>query len=279
MQTVTIAGALQSARRDIGILEARLLLRHVLQKDAAWLLAHDDARLSQVDQLAYQTLILRRKSGEPIAYLTGEREFYGRRFLVSPATLIPRQDTETLIDALRAQPLLQRSSLRILDLGTGSGILAITLALICPHAQVWAADQSVAALEVARQNARLLGAQVHWEQSDWFSSLTEKRFDLIVSNPPYIAENDPHLLEGDLRFEPIAALVSGPRGLTDLSYIVEKAPDFLTPMGELWLEHGYNQSGMVRQLLVQRGFNHVQSRSDLNGIERVSSGIWPPLHD
>ena len=279
MQTVTIAEALQSARRDIGILEARLLLRHVLQKDAAWLLAHDGARLSQVDQLAYQTLVLRRKSGEPIAYLTGEREFYGRRFLVSPATLIPRPDTETLIDALRAQPLLQKSPLRILDLGTGSGILSITLALTCPHAQVWAVDQSAAALEVARQNAQLLGALVHWQQSDWFTSLTGERFDLIVSNPPYIAENDPHLLEGDLRFEPITALVSGPSGLTDLSGIIEKAPQFLTPMGELWLEHGYNQSAMVRQLLVQRGFSQVRSTPDLNRIERVSSGVWlSPQH-
>ncbi|MFN3984742.1 MAG: peptide chain release factor N(5)-glutamine methyltransferase [Rhodocyclaceae bacterium] len=268
-----IAGALKWAREHIDAVDARVLLRHVLQCPAARLVAHADERLDSADWLAYRALVERREAGEPVAYLTGTREFYGYPLMVTPAVLIPRPETELLIELALAH-FGDRAGVRVLDLGTGSGAVAISLARELQSADVVAVDRSREALLVAMANAARLGASVSFIVSDWFSALGGDRYHLIVGNPPYVAATDPHLAEGDVRFEPSTALVSGPEGLDDIEEIVAQAPHHLEPGGWLFLEHGYDQASRVRGLLTDAGFAAIASWRDLAGIERVSGGQW-----
>lgn len=270
----TVAAALAAARAKLPASEARLLLGHVLGRPAAWLIAHDDQDLDEDELLAFASLVARRAGGEPVAYLLGFREFFGREFAVSPSVLIPRPETELLVDIVLAGVGADgtATSLRILDLGTGSGCIAITLALEIRQAQVTAVDASAAALSVARGNAERLGASLRLLQSDWFDQLAGEKFDLIVANPPYIAAADAHLAAGDLRHEPDAALASGADGLDAIRRIIAAAPAHMAPGGQLWLEHGYDQAVAVRELLSAAGLADIEQHRDLAGIVRVSGG-------
>jgi release factor glutamine methyltransferase len=251
-------------------IEVQILLQTVLQVNRAYLLTHPEQQLDTEQRARYATLFERRSSGEPLAYLLGEREFYGLTFRVTPATLIPRADTELLVE-LALQRIPQRG--RVLDLGTGSGAIALSIAHARPDIEVTAVDASPEALDVARENARRLNiGNVRLLQSDWFAALAGERFDLIVSNPPYIAEGDAHLAQGDLRFEPRTALASGADGLDDIRRIVADAKEHLDAGGWLLFEHGYDQAGRVRELLATAGYAGVFSARDLAGIERVSGG-------
>jgi release factor glutamine methyltransferase len=252
-------------------LEARVLAAHAWQVGHAWLIAHDTDLLTDAQITVFDTLLTRRMAGEPIAYLTGTREFYGRPFRVSPDVLIPRPDTELLVElALARMPAGQ--AIDVLDLGTGSGCIAITLALERPLARLTAVDRSAAALAIARKNAEDLGARVGFLPSDWFAALAGRDFDLIVSNPPYIAAADPHLARGDVCFEPRSALAAGLDGLDDLRRLIAETRAHLKPGGTLLLEHGYDQADAVRDLLRARGIRQPQSWADLSGILRVSGG-------
>lgn len=260
-------------------LEARVLCAHALGVERAWLIAHDQDLLGPEQAVAVDALVARRAGGEPVAYLLGEREFYGRPFQVSPAVLIPRPDTELLVEAALAR-LPADPAPRLLDLGTGSGCIALTLALECPRCQVWAVDRSVAALAVARANAQRLGAErVRFVESHWYGALAgatfHRCFDLIVANPPYVAADDPHLARGDLRFEPAGALAAGPQGLDDLERIIAGAPAHLAPGGWLLVEHGWDQGTACRGLFAAAGFAQVDTLRDLAGHERVSLGRHP----
>lgn len=251
-------------------IEVQCLLQEVLKVSRAWLLTRPEYLLDTEQQARYTALLERRLKGEPMAYLLGEREFYGLNFRVTPATLIPRPDTELLVE-LALQHLPQRG--RMLDMGTGSGAIALSIAHARRDAGVVAVDRSEAALTVARSNMQSLGIQnVRLLQSDWFFALSGECFDLIVSNPPYIAAGDVHLGQGDVRFEPLSALVSGADGLDDLRRIVNGAQTCLKPGGWLMLEHGYDQAAQVRHLMQQAGFYEVASSRDLSGTERVTTG-------
>ena len=272
----TVMTTLAAAREKLPASEARLLLGHVLARPAAWLIAHDDEVIGEDALLRFASLVARRKGGEPVAYLVGYREFYGREFGVSPEVLIPRPETELLVDIVLGKGVgagaTVKSAARTLDLGTGSGCIAITLALEIPSAQVSAVDASDDALRVARKNAERLGASLRLLQSDWFESLSGESFDLIVANPPYIAEGDPHLAAGDLRHEPRQALASGVDGLDAIRRIVTAAPRHLRPGGQLWLEHGYDQANAVHELLAAAGLRDIEQHRDVAGIVRVSGG-------
>lgn len=253
-------------------IEIQCLLQHVLNVPRAWLLAHSERYPNETEQIRYHELLQRRLRGEPVAYLLGEREFFGIMFKVTPATLIPRPETELLVE-LALPRIPQQGLCRVLDLGTGSGAIALTLAHARPDIEVLGCDTSTTALAVAHANARQLAiANAAFIYSDWFEALTAQKFNIIVSNPPYIAADDPHLARGDVRFEPISALVSGDDGLRDIRHITAHAPDYLEPGGWLLLEHGYDQAAQVRELLQQAGFDVVFSACDLAGIERVSGG-------
>ena len=267
----TVAAALAAARAKLPASEARLLLGHVLQRPTAWLISHDDQVLDEDELLAFASLVARRAGGEPVAYLVRYREFFGREFAVSPSVLIPRPETELLVDIALAKVGADGTA-RILDLGTGSGCIAVTLALEFPQAQVTAVDASAAALSVARENSERLGASLRLLQSDWFDQLPGERFDLIVANPPYIAAADSHLVAGDLRHEPDAALASGADGLDAIRRIIAAVPAHLAPGGQLWLEHGYDQAEAVRELLAAAGLCGIEQHRDLAGIVRVSGG-------
>lgn len=256
-------------------LEAQYLLQHVLNKPRAWLLAHPEAEPGPEQQRDYQGLVQRRAQGEPVAYILGMREFFGLNFKVTPATLIPRPDTELLVEqALQRIP--PERPWRVLDLGAGSGAIALSIAHHRANADVAAVDASPAALDVARENAlRLAIRNVDFLQGDWYAPLGTARFDLIVSNPPYIAADDAHLEQGDLRFEPASALASGQDGLDDIRRIVAGAAAHLEAGGWLLLEHGHDQAARVRELLQGAGMAEVFSARDLAGIERVSGGRRP----
>ena len=268
----SVATALAAARTKLPANEARLLLGHVLDRPAVWLMAHDDEALDEEAVLRFASLVARRKGGEPVAYLLGYREFYGRVFAVSPAVLIPRPETELLVDLALAQEVGAGGTAKLLDLGTGSGCIAITLALEIPSARVSAVDASAAALSVARKNAERLEANLRLLRGDWFDSLAGERFDLIVANPPYVAEADAHLAAGDLRHEPRLALAGGDDGLDAIRRIVADAPAHLAPGGRLLLEHGCDQGAAVRDLLESAGLACVGQHRDLAAIVRVSVG-------
>lgn len=268
-----IAGALEWARKRIDAVDARALLRHVLQCPASRLVAFPESRLVPAQWADFGALVERRAVGEPVAYLVGARAFYGYDLVVTPAVLIPRPDTELLVELALAH-FGDKPGARVLDLGTGSGALAVTLGLELPNADVTAVDRSREALLVAMANAARLGASVSFVLSDWFSALGGDRFQLIVANPPYIAAGDPHLEQGDLRFEPPTALTSGPEGLDDLAQIAAEAPHHLEPGAWLFMEHAYDQASRVRSLLTDAGFASIASHRDLAGIERVTGGQW-----
>jgi release factor glutamine methyltransferase len=269
---VDIRSSLDAAAQRIGRLEARLLLQQASGLSASTLLAYPERLLDAATQAAYLELVERRAAGEPIAYLVGWREFYGRDFRTTPEVLIPRPETELLVELGLAR-LADIPAPRILDLGCGSGCIGITLALECPSAQVTAIDRSPGALALARQNAAGLGAALHWIESDWCAALAaDQRFHLIVSNPPYIRADDPHLAQGDLRFEPSSALASGVDGLDAIRRIVSEARTHLLPGGWLLIEHGYDQAAAVAALLVAGGYEAVDAQRDLAGIVRVSGG-------
>jgi release factor glutamine methyltransferase len=284
-------------------LEAQLLLQHSLNVNRAWLIAHENDALEANIHAACRALINRRINGEPIAYILGYREFYGLKLKVTPDTLIPRADTETLVEtALAKIPLILRQAqdergiahheqdllapalpelvegcghneLRILDLGTGTGAIALAIAKHRPQAHVTAVDASQAALNIAIENAQNLKiANVNFILSNWFSALKNEKFDLIVSNPPYIEAADAHLSQGDLRFEPLSALASGDDGLDAIRTIILQAPQHLNPHGWLMLEHGYNQAERVAALLKNAGFIDIETLKDLGNNNRVTFG-------
>lgn len=285
----TLAQALQAAAAlGVDRLDARLLLLHAIGRsthERAWLVAHDTDALVADHWHAYAVLCGRRAANEPVAYLTGEKEFHGLRLQVDARVLVPRPDTETLVD-WALDVLAGQASPTVLDLGTGSGAIALALQHARPDASVDAVDASADALVVARANAVRLGLPVVFIESDWFAGIgacgvrdgivsgndDAGSYRLIVSNPPYIAANDAHLPA--LRHEPSSALVAGPDGLSDLRRIVQDAPAHLAEGGWLLLEHGHDQDAAVRALLLARGFAEVQSRDDLAGIARCSGGIW-----
>ncbi len=253
-------------------LEVQMLLQAVLNVPRAYLLAHPERTLDEAEALAYRAFLQRRLAGEPMAHILGEREFFGLSFKVTSATLIPRPETELLVE-LALQKAPQHGVFRVLDLGTGTGAVALSIAHARAEAEVVAVDASPAALAVARENAqRLRVRNASFMQSDWFSVLGGQRFDLIVSNPPYIAADDAHLAQGDVRFEPLSALASGADGLDDIRRIIGAARGYMNPGAWLMLEHGYDQAAQVRELLRQGGFAEIFSASDLAGIERVSGG-------
>ncbi|RFC38073.1 MAG: [protein release factor]-glutamine N5-methyltransferase [Candidatus Nitrotoga sp. CP45] len=253
-------------------IEIQCLLQHVLDVPRAWLLAHSEHCPNETEQTHYHKLLQRRLRGEPVAYLLGEREFFGLMFKVTPATLIPRPETELLVE-LALTRIPQQGLCRVLDLGTGSGAIALAVARARPDVEVQGCDASTTALAVAHANAQQLSiANAAFIHSDWFGAFTAQKFNIIVSNPPYIAAGDPHLARGDVRFEPISALASGSDGLQDIRHITAHAPNYLEPGGWLLLEHGYDQATQVRELLQQAGFDAVFSACDLAGIERVSGG-------
>ena len=249
-----------------------MLLEHVLGKSRAWMLAHDTDPIESWQAQQYQALATRRLAGEPMAYLVGHREFMGHDFAVTPDVLIPRPETELLVETALAW-LADRPEAAVLDLGTGSGVIAVSIALGAPTATVTATDASATALQMAVRNAARLGARVDFAQGSWYEALPPRaRYDLIVSNPPYIARDDEHLGQGDLRFEPRGALTDGADGLRDLTAIVAGAVARLRPGGALWMEHGWDQAAVVRQLLANAGFKNIASLKDLSGIERISGG-------
>lgn len=255
-------------------LEAQVLAAHGLGVERTWLIAHDRDPLPAPQASAARRLLARRLAGEPVAYILGWREFYGRPFRVSPAVLIPRPETELLVEAALAG-LPEDRPADVLDLGTGSGCVGITLALERPGCRVTAVDVSPAALAVAHDNVAALGARLELLDSDWFSALAGRPFDLIVGNPPYVADGDTHLGRGDTRFEPVSALAAGPDGLDDIRGIIAQGSTHLAPGGRLLLEHGWTQSEAVRALFTAAGYEAVQTLNDLAGLPRVTGGSLP----
>lgn len=273
---ITVRGLLAAASAELGSDEAarevEVLLGHALGKGRAWLYAHADDALAADGALQFHALLMRRASGEPLAYIVGRREFWSLELAVTRDVLIPRPETELLVE-LALQRVPQNIQVDIADLGTGSGAIALAIARERPRARVLATDASTAALAVARANAaRLRIGNVEFALGNWYEALGGRRVDGIVSNPPYIAESDTHLQQGDLRFEPRAALASGVDGLDAIRSIVDSAPAHLQPGGWLLLEHGFGQGAAVRELLERRGFQDVSTAADLEGRERVSGG-------
>jgi release factor glutamine methyltransferase len=276
VSTQTVRDALALAvQAGLDRLDGQLLLLHALGRhphDRAWLLTHDGDFLGPSQAEVFFALCERRKQGEPVAYILGQREFYGLTLRVDARVLDPRPDTETLVDwALEHLPADQPA--RVLDLGTGSGAIALAIASQRPVWHVVGVDLSEAALGVAQGNGQLLGIRVDWRQGHWCAPVATERFDLIVTNPPYIREDDPHLAA--LRHEPRMALTSGPSGLEDIATIVSQARPCLNRGAALLIEHGHDQAQAVRDLLVQHGFTNVQHRPDLAGIRRCTGGHAP----
>ncbi|WP_341707477.1 peptide chain release factor N(5)-glutamine methyltransferase [Halopseudomonas sp.] len=274
--TPTLAELLASAElsdSDTARLDAELLLCHAIGKPRTYLRTWPE-RQPDVEQVRhFQALLSQRRSGVPVAYLLGEQGFWSLQLEVSEATLIPRPDTERLVEV--ALELGPQGAAEVLDLGTGTGAIALALAVERPQWQLTGVDRVTDAVALAAHNAaRLQIGNAHFEQSDWFGALADRRFNLIVSNPPYIAESDPHLQQGDVRFEPGSALVSGVDGLDDIRTLVQQAPTHLQQAGWLLFEHGWQQADAVAVLLREQGFEQVQSWRDLGGQLRVTGGQW-----
>jgi release factor glutamine methyltransferase len=265
----TIGAALRA--QDIDLRDARVLLRVALGVDETHLATHPGQVLSREQGDRFAAWLRRRLAGEPVAYITGEREFYSLAFKVTPAVLIPRPETELLVE-LAIERVAPDTPASVLDLGTGSGCVAVAIAKHRPRARVTATDISRVALAVARENAARHGTDIEFIESDWFAALAGRRFDLIVANPPYVAEGDRHLSEGDVRFEPRAALVGGADGLTCIRTIAADSRAHLARGGRLFIEHGHDQAARCRALLHEQGYREVMSRRDLAGIERASGG-------
>lgn len=275
---MTISRLLQTAVQqnhasDTPELDCELLLCHVLNVDRTWLKTWPDREVSSDHQQQFQQLLQRRIEGEPIAYIVGSQGFWTLNLKVSPDTLIPRPETELLVEAALELALPQRA--QVLDLGTGTGAIALALASERPQWQVSGADLMPGAVELAKHNCQNHKLDnVTLLQSNWFSDIPAQSFDLIVSNPPYIEQGDRHLSEGDVRFEPASALVSGESGLQDLETLIGQSPDYLAASGWLLVEHGYQQGAEVRELFDHSGFASVETRLDLNGLERITLGCF-----
>lgn len=270
-----IDALLRAASARVDPADAALLLAHALQRPRTWLHAHGDEVPDAVVLRRFEALLARRLAGEPVAYLTGRRGFWRFDLQVTPDTLVPRPETELLVE-LALERLPMDAAPKVADLGTGSGAIALALAHERPGARVVATDASAAALAVAKANAGELGlGNLVFREGEWFAPLAGERFDLVASNPPYVAEGDPHLGQGDLRFEPAAALSSGRDGLDDIRIIAAGAPAHLLPGGWLLLEHGHDQGEPVRVLLQQAGFGEVATHRDLEHRERVTLGRIP----
>ncbi|MDY7115946.1 peptide chain release factor N(5)-glutamine methyltransferase [Halomonas sp. SSL-5] len=272
------AARLVAAGSPSARLDAEVLLCHVLGVERTWLYTWGDRQAEEAPTRRFRALVARREAGEPVAYLTGEREFWGLALATAPSTLIPRPDTETLVEAALA--LAEATRGRLLDLGSGSGAIALAFASERPGWRVLGLELRPEAVALARHNAaRHALANATFRESDWFAALAgedeDARFDLVVSNPPYIAADDPHLALGDVRFEPRSALVADDQGLADLRSLVKGAREYLLPGGWLLLEHGFRQAAAVREALVAAGYAEVASRRDLGGHERISLGRQP----
>lgn len=280
MNDITIAQCLQLAPQleavsESARLDIELILCHLLQKNRTWLFTWPETRLTAEQADLFQRYFARRKTGEPVAHIVGQREFWSLPLAVNPSTLIPRPDTEVLVETaleLFAADAPQQSR-RCLDLGTGTGAIALALASEKPQWFILGVDVSAEAVALAEQNRQTLGfEQVSLMQSNWFESIPAQAFDLIVSNPPYIDPQDPHLAQGDVRFEPLSALIAERQGLADLETIVAGAGAYLAPRGWLLVEHGYDQASAVHALFVAQGFKQVETRRDYGGNDRVTLG-------
>jgi release factor glutamine methyltransferase len=271
--TSVLQTAVAQLADDTAVLDAQLLLAKALGKSRTWLYAWPDYEIAQQPLADFAALLARRIAGEPVAYLLGEREFWSQSLVVSAAVLIPRPETELLVEiALELGPA---TTAQVADLGTGSGAIALALARERPQWQVHATELSPSAFQVATDNmqrSQLSNVQVH--AGSWFAPLPAQQFHLIASNPPYIADDDPHLSQGDVRFEPRSALVAAEQGLADLRYLIETAPTKLAANGWLLLEHGWQQGAAVRVLFEQQGYHSIATRCDGGGRERVSYGCW-----
>lgn len=266
---------LEQSGSDSARLDAEILLGYALDKNRTWLYTHSDYALSDVEFESLNGLLEKRIAGQPIAHLVGERDFWSLTLEVNASTLIPRPDTETLVEWALELPLLANA--RVLDLGTGTGAIALALASEQPSWQVIGVDKSDDAVQLAFNNAQKNQLQqVEFKSSDWFEQVIGS-FDLIVSNPPYIDGQDPHLQQGDLRFEPMSALVAEQQGLADIVHIIDQAPHYLRDQAWLLIEHGYQQAEQVRELLKAKGFQQVETREDLGGQPRISGGQWRVL--
>lgn len=256
-------------------LEAELLLSHLLSKNRAYFFAHKEQTLTKEQMNTYKLLVQKRAQGMPVAYITGERAFWSLSLKVNEHTLIPRHATERLVE-LALEYLPEHQALNVLDLGTGSGAIALALAIERPNWNISACDYSKEALAVAKDNAQSQQLHnVHFYHSNWFKDIPQIQYDAICSNPPYIATEDPHLMQGDLRFEPLSALVSGQDGLADLQYIITQSHQYMSAQGLLLLEHGYEQKSSIQAILKQSGYSKVQCWQDIEGHDRVSGG-WKP---
>jgi len=274
---LTTAADTLTAVSETAQLDAEVLLCYCLQKNRSFLRAWPTHRVNTQQFIQFQSFIAQRRQGTPIAYLTGEREFWSRNFKVSPDVLIPRPDSELLIE-LSLDLLSTRNTSKIIDLGAGSGILGLTLADERPLSDVLATDISAAALQIARQNAEQLKLNnIRFLQSNWFDQVIDSSFDLVVSNPPYIAASDPHLQQGDVRFEPQTALISDENGLKDIRLIAFQARQHLRNGGHLLIEHGYNQQAEAQAIFSQFHYRQINTHKDLSGNPRVTSGVWNPL--
>lgn len=274
----TLKNALETARHKIEIasgsplLDAEILLCTVIAKDRSYLRGWPESQLNNEQIQQFDALTKQRILGTPIAYLTGSREFWSREFKVTPDVLIPRPDTELLIEICLSL-IAPETTLNVVDLGTGSGAIAITLALERPNISMTAVDCSAAALSIAKQNAAQHGiTTIKWFESDWMNKLQSESYDLIISNPPYIAIDDPHLLQGDVRFEPQQALIAEDNGLQAIKTISKQALHHLKPNATLLFEHGYQQAAKVRSILANTGYQYTQTFKDLSGNDRVTSG-------
>jgi len=275
---VTIASVLQQAVSrleavsDSPRLDAELLLCQVLGRERSYLFTWPEQALDETQRDAFEALLVRREKGEPIAHILGRREFWSLELAVSADTLIPRPETELLVEAALAR-IPEDAAWRIADLGTGSGAIALAIASERPRCQVVAVERSAAALAVARENARRHGiTNVEFVAGNWFEPLAGQQFQMIVSNPPYIPQSDPHLQQGDVRFEPLTALVSGDDGLDDIRHLITVSKKYLLSPGWLLLEHGHDQGSRVITLLSKENFQHIENLTDLVGNERVAIG-------
>lgn len=271
----TVSTLLSAARDQLAPGEAELLLAHALGRSRSWLFAHADDPLTDTEAAAFKALLQRRMSGVPVAYLLGSQGFWTLDLLVTPATLIPRPETELLVEQALAR-IPNDAAMRVSDLGTGSGAIALAIAKERPRAQVVAVDLSKDALDVARANAARNGiGNVEFRQGSWLEPLLGEGFDVIVSNPPYVADGDPHLAQGDLRFEPALALACGKDGLDAIRLIIGGASKALRPSGWLLFEHGFDQAAEVRSLLADAGFGEIEAVRDLEARDRVTLGRAP----
>ena len=276
MPSATVEHILQKAKQQLSktsdspALDSEILFRHITNYSTTELIRESESKVSDINESHFWQLILEREKGTPIAYLVGKREFWSLDFAVNESTLIPRPDTEILLEqAIKITQ--QQPYCKILDLGTGSGNIAISIAHECPTANITAVDISSDALNIAQQNATRLGVQnVRFLLSDWFNKLTTERFDLIASNPPYVAKDDEHLICGDVRFEPRSALISGDQGLDDIKHIARHSLNFLEKNGQILIEHGATQGAKVRSILHKVGFSRCETFNDLSNNERVS---------